>query len=221
VIVALPADVAAAPPAYLRGTSKPLLVVVGGARRQDSVANAFHHVAERTDVVVVHDAARPFASPDLITKTIAAAAESGAALAALPARDTVKLAGPPEDGLFVQRTLPRESIFLAQTPQAFRRAILGEALTITEMGAKISTAMGVGPVRYNAVEADLYRSFGFPGADEMGNMFQVYRDFAKEVLAARSVDVARQLNPQLQNFDQFLAKNKSKIEPAMNPAPAQ
>src|SRR4029077_4278101 len=44
--------------------------------------------------------------------------------------------------------------------------ILGEALTISEMGAKISTAMGVGPVRYNAVDADLYRSFGFPGADE-------------------------------------------------------
>ncbi|MEP7309395.1 MAG: NmrA/HSCARG family protein [Acidobacteriota bacterium] len=99
--------------------------------------------------------------------------------------------------------------------------ILGEALTISEMGEKISTAMGVGPVRYNAVDADLYRSFGFPGADEMGNMFQVYRDFAAEVLAARSVDVARQLNPQLQSFDQFLAKNKSKIEPAMNPAPAQ
>jgi len=99
--------------------------------------------------------------------------------------------------------------------------ILGEALTISEMGAKISTAMGVGPVRYNAVDANLYRSFGFPGADEMGNMFQVYRDFATEVLAARSVDAARQLNPQLQNFDQFLAKNKSKIEPAMNPAPAQ
>ena len=51
-------------------------------------------------------------------------------------------------------------------------------------------------------------------------MFQVYRDFEKEVLAARSVDVARQLNPQLQNFDQFLAKNKSKVEAAMNPAPA-
>ncbi len=98
--------------------------------------------------------------------------------------------------------------------------ILGEALTIAEMGEKISKGMGVGPVRYNAVDADLYRSFGFPGADEMGNMFQVYRDFAEEVLAARSVDLARQLNPQLQNFDQFLAKNKSKIEPAMNPAPA-
>ena len=80
------------------------------------------------------------------------------------------------------------------------------------MGEKISAGMGVGPVRYNAVDADLYRSFGFPGADEMGNMFQMYRDFAKEVPAARSVDVARQLNPQLQNFDQFLAKNKSKVD---------
>jgi uncharacterized protein YbjT (DUF2867 family) len=98
--------------------------------------------------------------------------------------------------------------------------ILGEALTIAEMGEKISAGLGVGPVRYNAVDADLYRSFGFPGADEMGNMFQVYRDFAKECLAARSADVARQLDPQLQNFDQFLAKNKGKVEAAMNPAPA-
>src|SRR6476661_9186559 len=47
--------------------------------------------------------------------------------------------------------------------------ILGEALTVAEMGEKISKAMGVGPIRYNAVDADLYRSFGFPGADEMGN----------------------------------------------------
>jgi len=98
--------------------------------------------------------------------------------------------------------------------------ILGEALTIAEMGEKISAGMGVGPVRYNAVDADLYRSFGFPGADEMGNMFQMYRDFAKEVLGARSLDVTKQLDPQLQNFDQFLAKNKSKVEAAMNPAPA-
>jgi uncharacterized protein YbjT (DUF2867 family) len=98
--------------------------------------------------------------------------------------------------------------------------IVGENLTLTEMGEKISKGMGVGPIRYNAVDADVYRSFGFPGADEMGNMFQVYRDFEKEVTGARSADVARQLNPQLQNFDQFIAKNKSKIESAMNPAPA-
>jgi uncharacterized protein YbjT (DUF2867 family) len=96
--------------------------------------------------------------------------------------------------------------------------IVGQNLTLTEMGEKISKGMGVGPIRYNAVDADVYRSFGFPGADEMGNMFQVYRDFEKGVTGARSADVARQLNPQLQNFDQFIAKNKSKIESAMNPA---
>jgi hypothetical protein len=66
-------------------------------------------------------------------------------------------------------------------------------------------------VKYNAVEPDAYRSFGFPGADEMGNMFQVYRDFEPEVLGARSAEVARSLNPELQNFDQWLARNKGKI----------
>jgi 2-C-methyl-D-erythritol 4-phosphate cytidylyltransferase/2-C-methyl-D-erythritol 2,4-cyclodiphosphate synthase len=139
VIVAVPADIAAAPPEYLRGIGKPLVVVVGGDRRQDSVANAFQHLAEQTDLVVVHDAARPFASGALIARTIAAAVESGAALAAIPVRDTVKLAGPreaddsplanpPAGRHYVSRTLPRESIFLAQTPQAFRREILRDAL---------------------------------------------------------------------------------------------
>jgi uncharacterized protein YbjT (DUF2867 family) len=98
--------------------------------------------------------------------------------------------------------------------------IVSQNLTLIEMGEKISKGMGVGPIRYNAVDANVYRSFGFPGADEMGNMFQVYRDFEKEVTGARSTDVARQLNPDLQNFDQFIAKNKSKIASAMNPAPA-
>jgi 2-C-methyl-D-erythritol 4-phosphate cytidylyltransferase/2-C-methyl-D-erythritol 2,4-cyclodiphosphate synthase len=80
---------------------------------------------------VIHDAARPFASADLISRTIAAAAEWGAALAALPARDTVKRATrPAENGLYgtIAETLPRESIFLAQTPQAFRRDVLRAAL---------------------------------------------------------------------------------------------
>src|SRR5215510_12440100 len=89
--------------------------------------------------------------------------------------------------------------------------ITGENLTIAEMGEKLSKGLGIGPVKYNAVDADLYRSFGFPGADEMGNMFQVYCDFEKACLAARSADVARKLNPELQSFDQWLAKNKSRI----------
>src|SRR2546422_3870604 len=134
VVVALPTELADDPPKYLRGTSKPLRVVAGGPRRQDSVASAFRAVSARSDVIVIHDAARPFASAALIARTIAAAAESGAALAAVQARDTVKRAtdGPAEAGRHVQalgsvarrtvaETLPRETIFLAQTPQAFRR----------------------------------------------------------------------------------------------------
>ena len=92
--------------------------------------------------------------------------------------------------------------------------ITGENLTLDEMSEKLSKAFGI-VVRYHAVDADAYRGFGFPGADELGNMFQVYRDFDKEVLGARSADVARALNPSLQTFDDFLAKNKSKIAAAL------
>jgi uncharacterized protein YbjT (DUF2867 family) len=89
--------------------------------------------------------------------------------------------------------------------------IVSQNLTIGEMGDKLTNGLGIGPVKYNAVDANLYRGFGFPGADEMGNMFQVYRDFEKEVLSARSVETTRSLNPQLQSFDQWLAKNKSSV----------
>jgi hypothetical protein len=57
----------------------------------------------------------------------------------------------------------------------------------------------------------VYRTFGFPGADEMGNMFQIYRDFEKEVVGARSVEAARSLNPALQSFDQWVEANRAKI----------
>ncbi|HVZ24065.1 MAG TPA: IspD/TarI family cytidylyltransferase, partial [Vicinamibacterales bacterium] len=126
IVVALPADLAAAPPAYLERTDKPVRIVAGGPRRQDSVAAAFRLVPDRADVVVVHDAARPFASADLISRTIAAGAEFGAALAAVEARDTVKQVA----GHVVTATLDRRTIFLAQTPQAFRRDVLRDALAI-------------------------------------------------------------------------------------------
>ena len=89
--------------------------------------------------------------------------------------------------------------------------IVGENLTIGEIGEKLSRGLGIGPVKYNAVDADVYRGFGFQGADEMGNMFQVYRDFEKEVVGARIPDVARSLNPELLTFDQWLAKYKDRI----------
>jgi uncharacterized protein YbjT (DUF2867 family) len=93
--------------------------------------------------------------------------------------------------------------------------IMGEALTIEQMGKTLTKALGVGPVKYNAVEADVYRGFGFPGADEMGNMFQAYRDFEKEMVANRSAETARKLNPSLQTFEQFVTKQKNAILPAM------
>lgn len=128
-VVALPPDLAAEPPPYLRAARKPVRIVAGGPRRQDSVANAFAATDAGTDVVVIHDAARPFATPALISRTIAAAAESGAALAALPSRDTVKRASPAQTA-FVAETIPRASIYLAQTPQAFTRRVLRDALSL-------------------------------------------------------------------------------------------
>jgi uncharacterized protein YbjT (DUF2867 family) len=98
--------------------------------------------------------------------------------------------------------------------------IAGEFLTIDQMGQSLSKNLGLGSVKYNAVEPDVYRSWGFPGADEMGNMFQADRDFEKQMMANRNLEEARKLNPALQTFDQFVNKNKDKILAAANPAPA-
>jgi uncharacterized protein YbjT (DUF2867 family) len=98
--------------------------------------------------------------------------------------------------------------------------IAGEFLTIDQMGQSLSKNLGLGSVKYNAVEPDVYRSWGFPGADEMGNMFQADRDFEKQMMANRNLDEARKLNPALQTFDQFVNKNRDKILAAANPAPA-
>ena len=127
VVVAVPPDVAENPPASLRAGVKPIEIVAGGARRQDSVANAFARVVDRADIVVIHDAARPFVTDDIIRRTVAAAVESGAAIAAIAAHDTVKRANA---NRLVTATLPREEIFLAQTPQAFRTAVLKDALAL-------------------------------------------------------------------------------------------
>jgi 2-C-methyl-D-erythritol 4-phosphate cytidylyltransferase/2-C-methyl-D-erythritol 2,4-cyclodiphosphate synthase len=126
VVVALPQELVSNPPAYLRAPR--IRVVAGGARRQDSVANAFAAASPASEVIVIHDAARPFASGDLIARTIAAAAESGAAVAAMASRDTVKRT---DATRIVRETIPRETIYLAQTPQAFRRDVLADALRLT------------------------------------------------------------------------------------------
>ena len=135
VIVAVPAEVAAAPPAWLSRHAS-VRVVAGGGRRQDSVAAAFDRVSTSTDIILVHDAARPFVSADLIGRCIDAAAAFGGAIAALPVSDTVKRVVAGGAAPLIDATLPRESIYLAQTPQAFQRAVLSAAVELGRSGVE-------------------------------------------------------------------------------------
>jgi len=91
-----------------------------------------------------------------------------------------------------------------------RVGIAGEHLTGAQMAAALSKAIGQ-EVRYNDVPPETYRGFDFPGADDMGNMFQFKRDFNDAFCGARKPDVARSLNPSLQSFEAWLGKNGSRI----------
>lgn len=106
------------------GFTKVIKVVAGGHERQDSVRNALAVVDERVEIVIVHDAVRPFLTEAMLTEVVKAAREKGAAIIALPMRDTVKEVG--SDHL-IERTVDRRPLWLAQTPQAFRRDWLQEA----------------------------------------------------------------------------------------------
>ena len=99
-------------------------VVAGGAERQDSVRHALAEVPSDTEIVLVHDAVRPFLTQGMIDEVVAAARKHGAAIVALPMRDTVKQVRP--DGM-IERTVDRAPLWLAQTPQAFRRDWIEEA----------------------------------------------------------------------------------------------
>ena len=135
IVVALPPEVIAHPPSFLAGFGTRLRVVAGGVRRQDSVATAFGAIDPPPDVVVIHDAARPFVDSATIDRAIDAAVESGAAIAALPSGDTVKLAHDGEGDPRVATTIPRDRVWLAQTPQAFTREVLAAALAVGAQGA--------------------------------------------------------------------------------------
>ncbi len=93
-------------------------VVAGGAERQDSVRHALAQIPSDTEIVLIHDAVRPFVTFRMIAEVVAAARKEGAAIIALPMRDTVKQVQ--MDGM-IERTVDRTSLWLAQTPQAFRR----------------------------------------------------------------------------------------------------
>jgi 2-C-methyl-D-erythritol 4-phosphate cytidylyltransferase/2-C-methyl-D-erythritol 2,4-cyclodiphosphate synthase len=130
IVIVLPPGTADAP---VPATSTPRRIVTGGARRQDSVAEGFAAVSAESSVILVHDAARPFVSADVIDRAIDGAIAGGAVVPAVPVHDTVKQVSAGDSR--VVATLPRETLFLAQTPQAFRRDVLAAAIDAGRAGA--------------------------------------------------------------------------------------
>ena len=125
-LVLPPAD-AEAPPAFLRGIAGAgLVVVAGGAERSDSVAAGLRALGPACTVVLVHDAARPFVGRAVIDAVIAHARAGEGAVAAVRVSDTLKQAAA-EDATRVARTVPRDGLWRAQTPQGFPRAVLERA----------------------------------------------------------------------------------------------
>lgn len=104
---------------------KKVELVVGGEHRQQSVEHALNGVkAEAEDIVLVHDAVRPLVTPEIIHEVIDAAKKYGAAIAGLPAVDTVKQVERTSEGAIIKATIPRAGIVLAQTPQGFRYEVI-------------------------------------------------------------------------------------------------
>ena len=133
-----------------QGWSKVSDVCVGGRRRQDSVAAGLRRLSN-CDWVVIHDGARPLVTVDLINRGLEAARETGAAVAAVPVTDTIKLAG---DDRIVRQTLPRRNLWVVQTPQVFGSKIIAQAYSgvsgdvtddaslVEQLGGRVKIYMG-------------------------------------------------------------------------------
>lgn len=115
-------------------------IVAGGEHRQESVANALNAItAADDDIVLVHDAVRPLVSAEIIAEVLGGAEKHGAAIAGLPAVDTIKQVDRTADGAMIHATLPRERIVLAQTPQGFRYGLLKKAFDMAAADGFLGT----------------------------------------------------------------------------------
>ena len=150
--------------------------VEGGEHRQHSVANAIAGLsAANDDVVLVHDAVRPFVTPSIIEDVIRAAQKYGAAIAGLPAVDTVKQVDRTAEGAVVTATLPRERVVMAQTPQGFRFDVLKKA--------------------FDEAAAD-----GFLGTDEASLVERSGHDVAVVMGSARNIKITTPADMELAEF---------------------
>ncbi len=105
------------------GLKKVARILAGGKERQDSVRHGLNAVSRNSDIVVIHDGVRPFVTEKIITDVTVSAQKSGAAIAAVPVKDTVKEA----NGEYIAGTIPRDNLWLAQTPQAFNYKVIKDA----------------------------------------------------------------------------------------------
>lgn len=126
VTLVLPPEFVASPPDFLAGLGDGLRLVAGGAERADSVAEGLAGLPDDCRVVLVHDAARPFVERRVIDAVIAGARRGEGAVAAVPLADTLKAVAADEPDL-VHRTVPRDGLWRAQTPQGFPRDVLTAA----------------------------------------------------------------------------------------------
>lgn len=148
VVVVLPAAFADRPPEWLgKLVGERLTLVAGGAHRVDSVQRGFQALGPEVEVVLVHDAARPFVSRGTVDAVVARAREGVGAVAAIPMGDTVKEANELNR---ITRTVPRERLWRAQTPQGFPRAMLHQAFERAERNPPVTD------------DAELCERAGFP-----------------------------------------------------------
>jgi 2-C-methyl-D-erythritol 4-phosphate cytidylyltransferase len=155
---------------------KKVELVVGGEHRQQSVASALNAVAAAADdIVLVHDAVRPFVTPEIIQEVIEAAEKYGAAIAGLPAVDTVKQVERTAEGALIKATIPRAGIVMAQTPQGFRYGVIKKA--------------------FDEAAAD-----GFSGTDEASLVERSGHDVAVVMGSPRNIKITAPADMELAEF---------------------
>jgi 2-C-methyl-D-erythritol 4-phosphate cytidylyltransferase len=156
--------------------NKKVELVVGGEHRQQSVENALNAVAAAgSDIVVVHDAVRPFVTSEIIQQVIEATQKYGAAIAGLPAVDTVKQVERTAEGALIKGTIPRAGIVMAQTPQGFRYSVIKKA--------------------FDEASAD-----GFLGTDEASLVERSGHDVAVVMGSPRNIKITAPADMQLAEF---------------------
>lgn len=188
IIVATRADEVARLEALIAGEkfSQTVRVVKGGDSRQESVAAALREVADGTEIVLVHDAVRPFVTTEQIARVIEEARRCEAAILGIPAMDTVKevkRASLPEDVALIIGTVPRERVVLAQTPQAFSAKLLKEA--------------------FARAAAD-----GVNASDEAGLVERMGRDVHVVLGSERNMKITKPADMELARF--YLARERQK-----------